>query len=140
LIPNRGSALRSNLHSAWQKVANISSTPLKGLVRFASAAAIAAAILAENSNGVSVARTDLASDPTTCVGYNSTTCTGKAECGAPAGKMAIGGGTADFSDRTVVSGTLSVTLFNEAVEEIQTALSEVDVGGKFDTGISSFIS
>ena len=96
--PNAGVTKRNTLVNAYKKVAQINNTSLKGFVRFATAIAIAAEILAEES-GVAAdfvaSKTDYASDQSNC--NLSDACAGGGDADCTVGSPTIAGGADTYN-------------------------------------------
>ena len=124
---------RLALYVAYQKTALITDTRTLGFVRFVTALALAAEILAEDSTSGVLYQNDLVTDATACAALGNPGCAVGGACSPPAGKATT---TPDLVDPDLdasldLSGSPTINMFQGAIEQIQQALgpSELNVSG-----------
>lgn len=131
LSPNAGQTLRQSLYTAYREVDNISTqSELRGLVRFITAYALSAAILAEEAGGDgTLSATDVASNPNTC----SPNCT-------KTSPVIIAGTSVDLTSNPTPAGAMTGAsptwgMFKGAYLAIVHAMAtELVAAGDFKTG------
>lgn len=138
------SATRLAFYQAFQRAAAIKNPGLRGLVRFTTATALTAEIMAEGAgNNRTLEQTDYTASPTVCKALTSTTCATSADCDG-VGSFLTTGSDFDFGNTTeaAVQVTPTIAMLNGAIAQINTALgaSEIGASGKFGSGAGSFAS
>lgn len=132
--PGAGLAKRNSLVNAYKKVALISNTELKGFVRFTTAVAIAAELLAEESGVVAdrvANKTDFTSDPSVCTvvlgcGGGNAACT----VGSPTIAAGAGGDPYNLSGAPAsadLNAAINWDMFVSAINAANTGLTEMQV-------------
>ena len=150
LAPNAGATKRVAIYNAYQTVASISDSSLRGLVRFITGLALASEVLAEQITPSTVLlQTNLVSSPTVCT--TSACATSPVQC-LPAGTAVISdtGSTIDLVGAPTTAATVALMsattptweMVNAAITAVQKALdvSELGASGKFSTGAGGFTS
>lgn len=141
-----GETKRLAVYQAYAQVAAISDQHLRGLVRFVSATALAAEMLAEDiavdGNTSTHSGNDLVQDSATCATFSAGTCAAQASCGAPAGAVMQTGAVAVDLDTgvAVVTGTNpTLYMFNAAIQELLFGLggSELDASSSLSSTVNS---
>lgn len=146
-----GAVKRTSLFTAWQRTLNLTNYPeLRGIVRFASAAALAAETLAEirslGGDNDKFTSDDLVSSPSGCKALSATTCNSTL-CDPPSNSFLVSGsalGSLGFD----ASGALGysthpnphLAFIDGAITEIAQALSSSELGasGRFGAGTGTF--
>jgi hypothetical protein len=142
-VPSGNYLIRKKVFQAYQHSTRIQSTKNRGLLRFITASAFMASILAEDASGVDSAKntgkllqSDLVADPAACLASSPP----YASCGAPVGKTIIPGATAitlSQTDQSWLSGPPSLQMLFAATQEIQQGISELSaIGGLGASGNS----
>lgn len=138
-----GKAKRMEIFNAYKQVDQITTnTELRGLVRFVTAFALAAEILAEDAgSNQSLDKADIVTSPTAC---DTTSCALAANCVTPSTAVLSMGTNIPWTQLSASESTINVTnptlgMFNGAIDAINQGINyELASSGKFRTGAGNF--
>ncbi|HCM39629.1 MAG: hypothetical protein A2X97_13900 [Bdellovibrionales bacterium GWA1_52_35] len=138
-----GKAKRLAILTAFQKTDLIQDPATRGMVRFATAAAMVAEILAEGASPTGLVPNDIANIAAICIDATPPGCAGNAACQGNLTKFVTGTSLA----RLPASGTTSMSddspsfyVMNAALSEIDFAFTnEIKVGGRLGGGLLTFL-
>ena len=139
-----GKTKRLAILEAFQKINAITDPTTRGMVRFATATAMAAEILAEGASPAGLVPGDIANEPANCATATPDTCGANASC---TGTLTRFVALEDTLTRLPLSGTSKMDgtapdfyVFSAALEEMNVALnSEIRSGGSLGGGFISFL-
>ncbi len=156
-FPNASATLRASIFTAYEQVQNMTpNTPLRGLVRFASASAFLAEVLAEGAAiPGTIKQLDIAAQPSSCVSAGVIACAAGGACsGTGATGSFISGpgkystaGLDDYlptssnpsapSSAAIAGTTPTFDMISGAVTSIANALATNELGGSGNFGGTS---
>jgi len=144
LIPT-SQAKREALFDAYLKAANIKNKELRGLAHFATAIAVAGAVLAADMDEgqTEFKKSRLVENVTECEATSQEeVCTqGHSSCAAPPGANISASTSVSFETATLSEITASLGVIDGAILAVGAALTnELGAGGKFSTGTGDFAS